>query len=343
MSAGNRYLKHKGLRFAFLAVGIGVFSYAIIQFDPRRIVAYLALLGFGMLLPIAISGISYIFNCLAWEQFLEARHLHISLSQLFRIKVSGEAVNTATPVSWVGGDPVRIALMGRFFSTNAGAASVILDRTTHSLSTTLMMAGAALLAFFVLPLSTTLRWGLSGALLALFILLGTIVYHQHRGLLRGLLYLADSIRIGRFVSPGAREKIEQIDRAVQDIYRTNRLGFYRALFYHSLGRFLGVIEIFAIAHLLHTDLSLLNSYFLTMLSAMINLVFVFIPGSMGVMEGAYGGLLHLVALDPAAGVAIQLTRRMRSFVWIVIGFTFIAFARYRTKREKAPAIVEVSQ
>lgn len=335
-------LERKWIRMVFFLFGTGLLAYFITQLGIERILQYAGKIRLGILWPLVISGTWYMVNSLAWGELLENRNRSVSLYRLFSIKVAGEAVNSATPVSWVGGDPMRIALLRSFFSTTDGATSVILDRTLHSFATVLLMGGAVALALFTLDLPESLRFGLIvlvGALLAALIV--TIV-NQHRGLLGGLIYIADRCGLKRRISEPTRIKITEIDAQIQRFYAKKRRRLVLALALHIAGRLLGVLEIYVIAMLLHTPVTFLTAYFLAMLGALINTVFVLIPGSVGVMEGAYGGLFHLLSLDPAAGIALQLIRRVRTLFWTCVGFAFISLSKHtpRTNQDISKDIVQ---
>jgi uncharacterized protein (TIRG00374 family) len=160
------------------------------------------------------------------------------------------------------------------------------------------------------------------------------IVHQHRGLLGGLVYIADRSGLKRRINEPTRIKIAAIDAQIQRFYTEKRRRLVLSLALHIAGRLLGVLEIYVIALLLHTPVTFLTAYFLAMLGALINTVFVLVPGSVGVMEGAYGGLFHLLSLDPAAGIALQLIRRVRTLFWTCVGFAFIALSKQAPKTER---------
>ena len=99
-----------------------------------------------------------------------------------------------------------------------------------------------------------------------------------------------------------------------------------------IGRALGILEIYLIVQLMGYNVSLEHCLYLASLTILINMVFVFIPGSMGVMEGGYGALFHLLKLNSAYGIAIQLVRRVRAYFWIGIGLLIILFYKPKVKR-----------
>lgn len=323
-------LRNRWLRILCFAIGTSLLIYFMHALGWPTIAHYLTKIGWAWPPLLLISLSWYIFNCLAWEQFLINRRDKLSFAKLFRIKIAGETINTVTPVSWIGGDPLRIALMRPFLETTHGAASVILDRTIHSLTAVVLMGIGLAIALFVLPLPDSLSWGLFGVMVAMTLTLLAIMRHQHRGILGSLLFLLDRTGLGRWVNDMQRGKVISTDEQIRHFYHMRKWRFGLAMVYHLSGRLLGIFEIYMIATLLNAPLSFLNAYFLAMLTALINFIFVVIPGGLGVMEGAYGGMFHLISLDPAAGIAVQLVRRIRTFFWIGMGFAIMSFTLERS-------------
>ena len=92
---------------------------------------------------------------------------------------------------------------------------------------------------------------------------------------------------------------------------------------------MGVGEIYLIARLLKIPIGFEGALYLASLTVLINIVFVFIPGSMGVLEGAFGALCHLLNLNPLSGVAIQLVRRLRAIFWVFVGLILMVTLKRR--------------
>ncbi|MBI2980847.1 MAG: hypothetical protein HYY44_00830, partial [Deltaproteobacteria bacterium] len=47
--------------------------------------------------------------------------------------------------------------------------------------------------------------------------------------------------------------------------------------------------------------------------------FFFFPGNLGINEGAFGLIFHFLGLDPAAGVSVELLRKVNSVFWVIAG------------------------
>ena len=73
---------------------------------------------------------------------------------------------------------------------------------------------------------------------------------------------------------------------------------------------------------------------------MVNAVFAFVPGAIGVMEGAYSGMLYLLHIDPAIGITIQIAKRMRAAFWILLGLLFLGAHDRQKVWEKEKELME---
>jgi len=56
-----------------------------------------------------------------------------------------------------------------------------------------------------------------------------------------------------------------------------------------------------------------------------------VPGSLGVLEGAYTGLFAALGLGASAGLAFSLVGRARQAVWIGVGLVVLVAARAQAR------------
>ena len=78
------------------------------------------------------------------------------------------------------------------------------------------------------------------------------------------------------------------------------------------------------------------------LNRVVTVVFKFVPLRVGVDEAVSGAFAPLVGVNPAAGVALAVIRKVRSLFWMGLGLLFIAFSHVRavpatTPPESVPA------
>lgn len=319
-------------RILFLLVGAALLVTLIQKIGWQNILANIAQIGWRFLPILCISGAGYVLYTMAWMQFLGRIGDGIGFTELFRIKIAGEAVNTLTPVNFIGGDPMRIYMLKKSFKVAQGAASVVVDRTLQILAVLITVVIGVVAAFirFEDRLSDNIAYGVPIALVVSLGFMGFLLIHQRRGLFSMLLNACRWTGIKREFSEKTIRRFEELDSHIMDFYNESHAGFLTALACHVGGRLLGVLEIYAIGRVVSDDFSLFASLMLAALAPMVSVVFAFIPGAFGVMEGAFSGLLYLMHIDPSIGITIQIAKRLRATFWISLGIFFLS-ARDRTR------------
>ena len=332
---GKIFMMKKGVKkFAasfFFALGVLLLILLIRKFGWGELFSTFRNLGWNLAYVMTVPLFWYVSQTLGWYFVLEETGQHVRLGQLLKIKLGGEAVNTLTPVSFVGGDPVRILLLTKTMPGTLSTASVVLDRTMQSLAVIVLLAVGMLAAWLDLELPAVWKATFPATTLALFGLIWFFIHRQKKGIFEFLSNFLSKLGIKKHRGENFQRHIEAVDQRISAFYRHNPRRFAAVLFFHVAGRLAGVLEIYLVAWLMAIPLSLLGALYLATLTVLVNVIFVFIPGSMGVMEGAYGALLLLLNLNPIEGVAIQLIRRLRSLFWIFIGL-FVMLTYHKRKR-----------
>ncbi|MFA4874746.1 MAG: lysylphosphatidylglycerol synthase transmembrane domain-containing protein [bacterium] len=331
----------KQARYVFFGIGAVVFVMLIRKIGIATIMENIRELGwrFGPILSISAAG--YALYTAAWLQFLHRLSDGIGFFELFRIKIAGEAVNTMTPANFIGGDPMRIYLLKKNFPLAEGAASVVVDRTLHSVAILVTILLGIIVALFTFKdLSANIKYGVPIVLAVSFVFMGFVLVHQRKGLFGLLLELCQRFGIKREFSEKTIRRFQELDGHIVDFYESNHKGFILALVCHVMGRMLGVVEIYVIGRVVSDDFTLFAALMLAALAPMVNAAFTFVPGAIGVMEGAYSGVLYLMHLNPAIGITIQIAKRIRSAFWIALGLFFLGAADRRRAWEDDEKMIE---
>lgn len=303
----------------FFILGLVLFILVVRRLQVAELLNTLQSLGWQVIYTLLFPLTWYVCQTVAWFYVLEETGRHVSLFHLIKIRLIGEAVNTSTPVSFMGGDPVRIYMLQKKMPGALSAASIVLDRTLQSLAVIVLLLIGLMLAWHVLELPPKWKIFFPCLTLAMTFLLWFLIHRQQRGLFRFLSQFLSRLGFTKHLTESFQGKIHEMDQRISQFYRSNRGRFFTVLGFHFVARLMGVIEIYLIAYFLNIPLSAIQALFLASLSVLINMTFVFIPGSLGVMEGAYGALFHLMGLDPTGGVALQLVRRLRALFWVLVG------------------------
>lgn len=311
-------LRHYSSLF-FFGLGLVLLVHLVQRFGVHELWQMFHQLGPGLGYVLILPLFWYASHTVAWYFILDESKTPVSFWELLRIKLAGEAVNTLLPMSWMGGDPVRIYMLQKNICGTTSTASVVLDRTVQSVAVVLLVFCGLVAAWFFLELPGA--WQIAFPMLTLLMggMTWFFIHRQQKGIFDFLSRLLAHLGFKRHLTDSFQRRIAELDQRISEFYQKDSKRFFMVLGFHFLARFLGVVEIYLISWLLHIPLGLDGALFLASLSILVNMVFVFIPGSMGVMEGAYGALFLLMHLNPVHGVAIQLVRRLRVIFWILIG------------------------
>jgi uncharacterized membrane protein YbhN (UPF0104 family) len=316
------------LQVVFLAVGVFLFVSVIKKIGWADVFHSVARINYWFILVLILSTFWYWLYTKGWQQLLKPFGGALSTYELFRAKISGEAVNCLNPANFVVGDPVRIYLVRKGFRVREGAASVVVDRTIHSISILFIILLGIIVGFPVLTfLPEEIQTWIPIFVAVLTILIALVIIFQHRGLFVLPFKLLIRLNLKKEFALKAKAYMEELDDNIRSFYNINRNGFFAALVYHFIGRFLGIVEIYIYGIAITPDFTFQMAILLGALSPIITVTFAFVPGALGVMEGAYGGLLYVMGLDPAVGAAIQIGRRVRAGFWIVVGLVFLLLHR----------------
>jgi uncharacterized protein (TIRG00374 family) len=314
----------KKVRPWFLIFGALILVFLIRRIGVNAIIDNIYSMGWRIFPIFAISAVWYCLYTYGWQQFLKRLSNGIKFWDLFRIKIAGEAVNTLTPANFLGGDPLRIHLLKKNFATTEGAASVVVDRTLHSTATLIVILFGIIVSFLTFKhLPANIKFGVPIAMIVSIAFLAFVFVHQHKGFFSLFMTICKRLGIKKTFSDKIIERFEELDGHIIDFYKENRKGFLTALLCHTMGRLIGILEIYAIGRCVSDKFTLFAALVLCALSPVINAVFTFVPGAFGVMEGAYSGVLYLLHLDPAIGITIQITKRLRAGLWIILGLIFL--------------------
>lgn len=335
----NNFLKNSlWVSYILLAAGVGLLAWLIWKVGPHAIAQNLIDLGWNFIPFMSVIFASYFFFTLSWDIFLWGHHYKINFWRLFMIKTAGEAVNTVTPLGFGGGDTVRVLLMKKYVPVAESTASVVVDRTLNSIAMVLFMLIGIFIAFWKFKLPRSLEIGFP---IALLFMCGMTYYwykRQHEGVFQFLVQCLIKFKIKKHWSDKTLQKLQEIDRYITEFYRHNKKGFYLAFFLQFIVRLLGVFEIYLAAYYLDYSLSFIGAYLLGSVTVIINLIFVFIPGSVGVLEGTYAGIFVLMGQSPAIGTSIGILRRIRVVICTAIGLYYI----YHQDRETRLQLREMS-
>ena len=216
----------------------------------------------GMWLP-AVVGlwiIIYLFNTLSWYIIIRdgKKGTPIPFWKVYKLTVSGFALNYATPVGLMGGEPYRIMELTPYVGASKATSSVILYVMMHIFS-------HFVFGFFYLFVSgsTSGRYchgnyiGCCGGGFSfshLFFMKG-----YKNGMAVRTLKLLQHIPFvkewAKRFSENKREALERVDSQIAELHKQRRSTFYASLSLEFMARIIGCLEVYFILNILTTDVS----------------------------------------------------------------------------------------
>ena len=122
----------------FLLFGLAVLAVMVSQLDFQEAWRGMCHAGYWFVAVVVLWAFLYVFNAAAWFIIIrsdgspETRKL--SFSRIYRLTVSGFALNYATPGGLMGGEPYRIMSISPVIGKEKASSSVILYAMTHMFS-----------------------------------------------------------------------------------------------------------------------------------------------------------------------------------------------------------------
>jgi uncharacterized protein (TIRG00374 family) len=318
------------LRAALCLVGVALFAVLIAENDPAAILESIRSLSWRLGLLLLFPAIPVVIvDVLGWR-YAFARDGVAGFGRLFWVRTAGEAFNMVTPTASMGGEMIKVWLLRGRVPVEEALPSVIIAKTTISLSQGLLLLLGLILAWDLpLPdsrLLVAMQWLLVVEVLAL----GGFVLVQNRGMLgwSGRLLARCGLPLHRVAILG------RADDGLARFYRKHPGRLALSLAYHFAGWLLGAVEVYLILLFLDSPVSLLTATVIEALGTGIRFATFFVPASLGALEGGYAATFAVLGLGSGLGVSFSVIRRIREVVWVALGL--LAFAVMRPRAATAP-------
>lgn len=319
--------KYQNLFFLF---GIVMLAVMLTQLDYRQVWDGLKSAGYWFFAVVALWAFLYMFNTATWYIIIKSgsnEPTKINFFWLYKITVSGFALNYTTPCGLMGGEPYRVMSLSPKIGPERASSSVILYAMTHIFSHFLFWILSILIYLLTEPLNFFMGIILMSA--GAFCLLG--VWFFIKGYRKGM-----AVRLMNLLKhiPGAKkwargfvkrhkEQLDTIDSQIAALHNQNRKSFVSAVLLELACRFCSAFEIMFILLVLTADVSFAQCVLiLAFTSLFANLLF-FIPLQLGGREGGFIMSTAGLALSASAGIFVALIVRIRELIWTAIGLLLI--------------------
>ena len=326
----------------FFLLGVAAVVVMLLTFDVSFIELWehLCHAGYWLVPIIGVWLLVYGLNALAWRAILDANipgGCTVGFWRIFRLTITGYALNYATPVGGLGGEPYRIMELSKDVDKEHATSSVILYAMMHFLAHFWFWFISIFIYLILtivgdLPMTTAI--GITLGIIILFCLLAFYLFSKgyRNGLVKYVLGLVSRIPglkrwTLRFWARHA-DAIEHVDEQIASLQRQDKKAFYKSLLYEYLSRMVQSSEVMFMLLLFDIDngggfsgllITYLHSVLIVSFTTLFANLIGFLPMQLGVQEGGFVLSIAALGLSAALGIFVSIICRVREIIWIVIG------------------------
>ena len=314
-------------RNIFLIFGIVAIIIMLCTFDMEYDELWDNLKRAGMWLPavILLWVLIYWLNALSWYIIIRdgKKGSPIPFWKVYKLTITGFALNYATPVGLMGGEPYRIMELTPYVGASKATSSVILYVMMHIFSHFCFWLFSIFLYLAFYPVDTflTIVFAIVGAFCSLAIYFFMKGYKNGMAVrtLRLLGYLPFVKKWARRFSEEKKETLQRVDCQIAELHKQRKTTFYSSLGLEFIARIVGCLEVYFILNVMTDDVSFIACILIMAFTSLFANIFFFSPMQLGAREGGFALSVSGLSIPSAFGVYTSLITRVRELIWIIIG------------------------
>ena len=328
--------KYQNIFFVF---GLIVLAVMVSQLHFTEVWQGLQRAGYWFLAVVALWVFLYLFNTAAWYTIIRSgerygekndqQRRHVGFWWLYKITVSGFALNYATPGGLMGGEPYRIMVLTPKIGAERATASVLLYVMTHIFSHFWFWLLSIILYIVTQKVNTFMAIMLTvlGAFCVLCIWFFLAGYR--RGLaVRGMRLIGHVPGIknwARKFIEGHKEQLDNIDRQVAALHNQNPRTFLTVVLLELACRICSALEVMFILLVLYPSVNYVDCILIIAFTTFFANMLFFMPLQLGGREGGFLMSVSGLGLTATAGIFVALLVRIRELIWTAVGLLLIKF------------------
>lgn len=306
----------------------GIFAIVVMLFtfdmDYNELLENLKRAGYWFPAVVLLWVVIYFINAWSWYVIIcDGKHAKVPFWKVYKLTISGFALNYATPIGLMGGEPYRIMELTPYVGGSKATSSVILYVMMHIFSHFCFWLFSVVL--FLLVQHVNFAMGIMLGVVGFFCL--TAVYFFMKGYKNGMavktLRLLTHIPYVKkwavkFLSE-KKETLERIDSQIAELHKQRKSTFYLSLSLEFIARIIGCLEVYFILNILTSDVSFVACVLIMAFTSLFANLFFFSPMQLGAREGGFALATGGLAISSAFGIYTGLITRVRELIWIAIG------------------------
>ncbi len=318
----------------FFLFGIVVLAVMVTQLDFKDVWSGLCRAGYWFFAVIVLWAFLYVFNTATWYIIIRSgteEKPPIKFWWLYKITVSGFALNYATPGGLMGGEPYRVMSLSPHIGAERASSSVILYAMTHIFSHFLFWLLSVALYLITEPLNVFI--GILLTLVTAFCLLGVWFFLKgyRKGIAVSVMNLLKRLpgisRWAKGFVEKHQEQLTTVDKQIAALHRQNKRTFVSAVLLELSCRIVSSLEIMFVLLVLMPDVDFVQCVLILAFTSLFANMLFFMPLQLGGREGGFLMSTAGLAMSASAGIFVALIVRLRELIWTAIGLLLIKLER----------------
>lgn len=312
---------------AFL-LGLGLLIAVVYLIGYKTLLASVAHVGWGFLIIVGLNLIRHFARAASMYLAVEPEHRTFKYRSAVAARFGGEAVNFFTFTGPFLGDATKAVLLKKNLPLTYGASAVIIDNILYYVTVILVvLTGVAILLFEFGSSGSTMSNVLLIIVIAsvlMFTAFSLAILYRVTPITHSIDFLARRNIAPKFLIK-KRQNILDVENNVFQFYHNRRTDFFTVFSISLCVHVVSVAEVFFALKFLGNDALVSTAFIIESLTKVINAVFGFIPGTIGVYEGGNGIILQTLGYTASVGVALALVRRGAILFSTVIGLVILTW------------------
>jgi len=313
------------LHLAAFVLGASLLVFLVRMVGVGLIYEALGQVGWAFLGLLAIIFVRHCLRTVSMSLAVPRELRRFTFREALSTRLAGETITFFTFTGPVLGEATKAALLRKRVPLAAGVQALVVDNLLYNLSVAFFIASGAaiMLATYDLPDSARLPlFAIVGVMSLVIVAVCAAVVSRVMPFTAGLDLFA-RLGVKRDKLRSKREAVRRIEQNVYDFYKRRPGAFFAMLACDFLSHATTAFEVFYVLSLLGFESSARVAYIIDSLTKVINLVFGFVPATVGVYEGGTGFILHTLGYAAATGVTLGLVRKAGVVCWAAAGLVLL--------------------
>ncbi len=302
--------------------GAAIFAWIVTRADMSAVADVMGRLGImGAGAVLFTFGIAMASDVIGWALMFRSVALSgVWTLRLWLVQMVGEAFNLLTPFGAFGGEPFKALLLNRHYgvSYQESTATLILIQTVNSLAQVPFVILGTILMLSANILPEPIEQAILATTIVISVFMVLVYIALHGRLLAKLPAKMENSESGARLAR-AIEFLTEIEERLFHFVRNTPGRSGAALAFAFLSWVLGAVEIYFVFWFLDAPITFADAWIVETVIVLVRSITFFVPGHIGVQDGALMAVVAALTGSNETGVAMALIRRGRELFWAGIG------------------------